>query len=71
MKPITVCPSCGSENLRRVRRKWSGQHKGEPYTIDRLEYYECPDCGEEVYDREAMRIIEENSPAFARPSRTQ
>jgi predicted RNA-binding Zn-ribbon protein involved in translation (DUF1610 family) len=30
-----------------------------------LEYYECPVCGEQVFDREEMRKIEARSPAFA------
>jgi hypothetical protein len=29
-----------------------------------VEYYECPACGEQVYDRDAMRKIESYSPAF-------
>ena len=65
MKPIIRCPSCGSEKIRQVRRKWTGQYKGQQYTVDKLEFHECPDCGEKVYDREAMRKIEANSPAFA------
>jgi len=36
------------------------------YTVEELEFYECPDCGEKVYDRDAMRTIEANSPAFAK-----
>jgi hypothetical protein len=36
------------------------------YTVENLEFYECPDCKERVYDREAMRAIEANSPAFAK-----
>lgn len=69
MKPISVCPSCGSEDLRKLRRKWHGEHKSETYTIDRLEYYECPDCGEGICDREAMRTIEEHSTAFAKSTK--
>ena len=65
-KAITVCPSCGSQRINRVRQKWTGQYKGHPYTFENLEFYECPDCQEKVYDREAMRKIEANSPAFAK-----
>jgi hypothetical protein len=49
-----------------VRQKWTGQYKGHPYAVENLEFYECPDCQEKVYDREAMRKIEANSPAFAK-----
>ncbi len=63
---ITICPSCGSTEIRKVRRDWSGQFGGRPYTVPSLEFYECPACGEKVYDRDAMRRIEDQSPAFAR-----
>jgi predicted RNA-binding Zn-ribbon protein involved in translation (DUF1610 family) len=29
-----------------------------------VEFYECPNCGEKVYDREAMLKIEACSPAY-------
>jgi YgiT-type zinc finger domain-containing protein len=66
MNRITKCPSCGSVKIKCVRRKWSGEYKGQRYTVENLEYYECPDCHEQVYDADAMRAIEANSPAFAR-----
>lgn len=62
---IKTCPSCGGR-IRRVRGNWTGNFKGKEYTVPNLEYYECPDCGERVYDREAMRQIEAHSPAFKR-----
>jgi YgiT-type zinc finger domain-containing protein len=64
MKKITKCPSCSSVTIKRVRRKWSGEYRGQRYTVENLEFYECPDCKEQVYDPEAMRTIEANSPAF-------
>jgi len=67
MLDITTCPSCGSGRIRRVRRKWTGEYRGVRYTVPALEYHECPDCGERVYDRQAMRKIEAHSPAFTRP----
>ena len=65
MLKITFCPTCESNNIKKVRRNWTGQVKGRTYMVPNLEYYECPDCGEKVYDREAMRKIEERSPAFS------
>ena len=61
---ITVCPSCGSAKIRKARRTWTGEYKGQRYTVPDLEFHECADCGEKVYDREAMRKIESHSPAF-------
>jgi len=63
---ITTCPTCGSKKIKRVRRNWTRSFEGQQYTVPNLEYYECPDCSEEVYDREAMRQIETHSPAFKR-----
>ena len=66
MREITSCPSCASEKIEKVRRKWEGEYNGQTYTVENLEFYECPDCGEKVYDREAMKAIQANSPAFAK-----
>ncbi len=65
MIQITVCPSCDSTEIRTVRQDWTGKFQGRLYTVPSLEFYECPDCGERIYDREAMRRIEAHSPAFA------
>lgn len=66
MLRISRCPSCGSEEIQRVRRDWVGKFRGRAYTVPELEFYECPACGEKVYDRQAMRRIEACSPAFIR-----
>jgi len=66
MLRITICPSCGSEKIQLVRRDWVGKFQGQTYTVPQLEFYECPACGEKVYDRQAMRRIEAYSPAFVR-----
>lgn len=63
---ITTCPSCGSKRIKRVRQDSTRKFKGEEYTVPNLGYYQCPDCGEKIYDREAMRQIESHSPAFVR-----
>jgi YgiT-type zinc finger domain-containing protein len=68
---IKTCPSCGSEKIKKVRRNWCGEYQGCAYAVAGLEYYECANCGEKIYDRQAMRKIEACSPAFAshRPTR--
>lgn len=66
MLKITTCPSCGSGKVKKIRRNWTGSFKAKRYTVPNLQYYECPDCGEKVYDRDAMREIEAHSPAFER-----
>jgi YgiT-type zinc finger domain-containing protein len=63
---ITSCPSCGSDKIKRVQRNCTREFQGQTYTVPNLEFHECPDCGEKVYDRQAMRKIEAHSPAFAK-----
>lgn len=63
---ITVCPTCGSDKIKKVRRNWTSKIRSKTYTVPNLEYYECPDCNEKVYDREAMQKIKVYSPVFAK-----
>ncbi len=62
---ITLCPSCGSNKIRRVRKTRKCEFQNQSYIVPSLEFYECPACGEKIYDRQAMRKIEQYSPAFA------
>jgi YgiT-type zinc finger domain-containing protein len=66
MQPILICPSCGRNRINKVRRNWQGKYQGQKYTVEKLEFHECPDCDEKVYNREAMRAIEAKSPVFAK-----
>jgi len=61
---IKTCPHCGSEKIKKVRRNWSGNSQGKAFVVPALEYFECPNCREKIYDRQAMRKIEAHSPAF-------
>ena len=63
---IKTCPTCGSSRIKWVRRNWRDSFQGKPYMVPNLEFYECPDCGERIYDRDAMRKIEAHSPAYAK-----
>jgi len=64
MIKITICPTCGSSDIKKVKRDWTGNFKGQQYIVPSLEFYECPHCGERIFDRAAMRKIEAISPAF-------
>ena len=66
MIEITVCPTCASCNIKKVRKNWEGNFQGQTYVVPSLEFYECSDCGEKIYDRQAMRKIEGHSPAFTK-----
>ncbi|MBN2580163.1 MAG: YgiT-type zinc finger protein [Pirellulales bacterium] len=64
MFQITTCPTCGSDRIRKVRKDWQGEYEGRKFAVINLEFFECPACGEKLYDRETMRRIEARSPAF-------
>lgn len=66
MRAITTCPTCGSKRMRRVCRDVTRDWHGKKYTVPRLSFEECPDCGEVLYDLEAMGKIEEYSPAYTK-----
>jgi len=68
---IKKCPSCGSNKINKVCRDWKSTIPGKKYTISSLEFYECPECGDELYDREAMRKIEAVSPTYKKIRRRQ
>jgi YgiT-type zinc finger domain-containing protein len=65
MIKITSCPSCGSKKIKKVRRNVTRDFRGQTYVVPDLDFHECPECGEKLYDRYAMRKIEAHSPAFA------
>jgi YgiT-type zinc finger domain-containing protein len=63
---LNVCPNCYSKQLKKVRRTVSGMRQGKRYSVPGVEFYECPDCGERIYDPTAMRQIEQGSQAVGR-----
>jgi len=63
MLPLTRCPTCDSRKIKKVRRNWRGEARGQAYVVPNLQFYECPSCGERVYDPEAMDKIEAHRPA--------
>jgi YgiT-type zinc finger domain-containing protein len=66
---IKTCPTCGSSGIKKMKKDWKGESQGKTYTVPSLSFYECPDCGERVYDRDAMHRIEEKSPALGKAHR--
>jgi len=61
---IKTCPTCGSDKIQWVLKDVTRTYKNQTYTIPALEFYECSNCGEKVYDRTAMQKIEACSPAY-------
>jgi len=66
MEKLTKCPTCGSERIKQVRRRWTGVFKGQRYVVPNVRFYECPDCGETVFDPDAVDKIEAHRPALPR-----
>jgi YgiT-type zinc finger domain-containing protein len=66
---ITSCPTCGGAKIRRVRKTVTRTHAGRTYAVPDLDFWECPACGERVYDRDALRRIEARSPAYQKSRR--
>jgi YgiT-type zinc finger domain-containing protein len=64
---IKVCPTCGSDKIKRVVRDLTRNYKGRTYTVPMVELYDCPNCGEKIYDHEAMLKVESYSPAYRKP----
>ena len=62
---ITSCPTCGSSAIQKIRGSWAGIYKGQTYSVQELEYYSCPNCQEKVYPPEAMRLLQQASPAYS------
>jgi YgiT-type zinc finger domain-containing protein len=52
---VTVCPSCGSTSIHAMKGDWCGSYRGKQYMVKDLRYFQCPRCGEKVYDPAAMR----------------
>lgn len=61
---LNLCPTCGSPNIKRVVRNLTRQYHGQTYTVPKVTFYTCPDCGENVYGPEAMLKIRAHSPAY-------
>lgn len=68
---ITQCPSCASRKIKHKRQDWEGEANGTSYKVRDLQFYECPSCGERIFDRDAMRKIEARSPVFAKSARVK
>lgn len=61
---IKTCPTCGSDKIQLVEKEIIRKYKDLTYTVPAVEFYICSNCGEKIYDREAIRKIEEHSPAY-------
>lgn len=63
---ITHCPTCGSDQITQVCRDWTSIYQDQSYVVPALTFYECPVCGERVFERDAVAKIRVYSPGYAR-----
>lgn len=61
---INKCPTCGSENIQFVVKDLPRNYKGQTYIVPNIGVYECSNCGEKVFNRNALQKIREHSPAY-------
>lgn len=66
MRKLNFYPTCGNKKIKLVRRSLIRNFRDQNYVVPALVYHECPDCGERVYDPQAMRKIEAHSQAYAK-----
>ena len=57
MKPLRTCPICSSRRIHKVRRTFSQTIAGSEVRIPNVECYECPNCGQRIYDPAAADKI--------------
>ena len=71
MLKIKSCPTCGRRNLRLVTRDVPCNFGGQKYVAPAVRFHECPECGEKLYDRDALRQMQNHRPAMfkTRPRR--
>jgi len=60
MKPkLSKCPTCGSSKLKLVRSNFTLKARNRVCVVPRLERYECPGCGEILFDYDGIKRLEE------------
>jgi YgiT-type zinc finger domain-containing protein len=64
----TICPTCGSDRIQHVVRNITRKYKGQEYIVPDVAFFDCPNCGEKLYDHAAMQKIETYSPAYHKVS---
>jgi YgiT-type zinc finger domain-containing protein len=52
-----TCAVCGSDRVKRVRKKFAARYKQIPVVIKNAEMYGCAPCGEEFFTAEQSREL--------------
>jgi YgiT-type zinc finger domain-containing protein len=70
MIPLRTCPTCGSRALQPVHGSVQLRIKRRQVTIPDLDFMRCGKCGEQIFDSEANRKIDDYfSKQLPRPTR--
>ena len=62
----TKCPTCGSRRIRHVREDVTIHAGGISFVTPDVEFEDCPNCGEQIFDLAAMEKINAHKPSIAR-----
>ena len=55
---FTACPLCESPSIRKKKGAYKFDIHGEALLTPVIQYWECPNCDEAFFDREANRKID-------------
>ncbi len=61
---IKTCPTCKSNKIQRVIRDITREYKSQSYIVPDVGFFICPDCGEKLFDHEALEKMKLFSPAY-------
>ena len=56
---LVVCPLCGSPSIKKKKGVYKFYLQGEPLSTPAIQYWECPNCGEAFFDRQANKKIDD------------
>jgi YgiT-type zinc finger domain-containing protein len=56
---FSVCPLCGSSAIQKKRGHYKFNIKGKSIAAPLVQYWECPNCGEAFFDKQANKRIDE------------
>jgi YgiT-type zinc finger domain-containing protein len=60
MRPkLTKCPTCDSTKLKLVRSDYTLKLPNRVVVVPKLDRYECPNCGEVLFDYDGIKRLEE------------
>ena len=56
---FTICPLCGSPAIQKKKGHYKFNIKGKSLATPVVQYWECSNCGEAFFDKQANKLIDE------------